>query len=93
MKLEYIKANGQYHRPQKAGEKDKSRIIGNLPVRTIKQLLFGRWKIDYFDIDIQFEIKGSYSNGDEDTPNIRLILYPSGIEEIVWVKELIKQVD
>ena len=83
MKLEYIKANGEYYRPQKAGVKDESKRYGNYPVCTIKKLLFGMWKIDYFDRHAQC----CYSYGDENTPNKRVILYPSGIEEVVYLRQ------
>ena len=86
MKLKYIKSNGVYYYPQKAGEKDNSDMIYvNKPVCIIKKLLFGRWQIDYFCNYTQFNDNGGYSPGDEDTPNTRLILYPSGIEEIRYV--------
>jgi len=86
MKLKYIKANGEYYRPQKAGEQDPNKVEGcHLPVCIIKKLLFGRWRIDFYDHNTQFHEKGGYSWGDEDTPNTRLILYPSGIEEIRYL--------
>tara|TARA_R110000772_G_scaffold43930_1_gene101089 strand:- start:285 stop:566 length:282 start_codon:yes stop_codon:yes gene_type:complete len=86
MELEYIKANGQYYRPQKAGIKDESKRFSNYPVCTIKKLLFGLWRIDYYCDHTQFDVKGGYSFGDEDTPNKRAILYPSGIEEISYLR-------
>lgn len=85
MELQYIKANGIYYRPQESGIKDKSKNFGNYPVCIIKKLWFNRWQIDYFDNDTQFERNGCYSFGDEDKPNQRVILYPSGIEEIKWL--------
>jgi len=82
MKIEYIKANGVYFRPQEPGIKDKLKIEGNYPVCKITELESDKWKIEYFDIDAQFSDKGSYSYGDENHPNVMLILFPSGIEEI-----------
>jgi len=90
MKLEYIKANGKYYRPQKAGVKINQ--FENHPVCIIKKLLFGFWQIDYYCREAQEKIKGDFSCswGDEDTPNKRVILYPLGIEEISYFSELNK---
>jgi len=82
MKLKHIKANGKYYRPQKAGVKNPVMRFSNYHVCKIKKLPFGRWRIDYFDEAVQFYNKGGYTWGDEDTPNQRVILYPSGIDEI-----------
>ncbi len=82
MELEYIKANGTYYKPQLAGIKDETKRFGNHHVCLIKKLFFGRWKIDYYDEYTQ----GGFTCGDEDKTNARLIIYPSGIEEIKWVK-------
>jgi hypothetical protein len=82
MELQYIKTkNGDIFRPQKAGVTDESKICSNYPVCIIKKLLFGMYQIDYFD---EFNVKGYHSFGQEDKPNTRLILYPSGIEEIKY---------
>ena len=43
--------------------------------------MFGRWQIDYFD---EFNHKGFWGNNENQTPNTRVILYPSGIEEIKY---------
>ena len=88
MKLEYIKANGKYYKPQEA--KIKIDKFKNHPVCTIKKLLFGFWQIDYYCLEAQYKIKGDFScsRGDEDTPNKRVILYPWGIEEISYFKQL-----
>lgn len=83
-KLQYIKANGKYYRPQESGIQDTSKAEVNFPVCLIKKLWFGRWQIDYFDEITQIYDKGGYSFGDEDKPNQRVILYPSGIEEIKY---------
>lgn len=84
MKLKYIKADGKYYKPQIAGVKDKKSNC-NYPVCTIKKLLFGRWRIDYYDEEIQYNELGGYAWGDEDKPNARIILYPSSIEVIKWM--------
>ena len=83
MNLQYIKANNVYYKPQEAGIK-KENGCSNCPVCLIKKLWFGLWQIDYFDLDYQYSSAGYYSPGDEDKPNQRLILYPSGIQEIRW---------
>lgn len=67
MKLEYIKANGVYYKPQE-GISDYPFFLGC----SIKKLLFGRWQVDYYD---------NFYNKDS-----RIILYPSGIEEIKYLK-------
>ncbi len=88
--LKHIKANGEYYWPQKAGVKDEGRNLRHLPVCLIKKLAFGRWRIDYFNEHAQFYELGGYSSGDEDTPNTRLILYPSGIEEVCYITKSVK---
>ena len=81
MKLEYIKANGKCYYPQEAGIQHSNRPNENYPVCLIKELWFGRWQIDYYDED---KWSNSLSARIEDEPNQRLMLYPSGIEEIKW---------
>lgn len=77
--LEYIKANGKYYSPQKAGEQNPRHIKGSyFDVYYIKKLMFGRWQIDYYDTLYWKPNNGS----DNQIPNARIILYPSGIEEI-----------
>lgn len=83
MELEYIKANGIYYTPQKAGVKDKSKNFSNYPVCIIKKISFGRFQIDYYDIHNCNKFKTLGCN-EEDKPNTRVILYPSGIEQIVY---------
>lgn len=86
MEIRYIKASGKYYRPQQAGVQDPDKLEGcHYHVCIIKKLLFGRWQIDYYDEHTQFYSKGGYSFGDEDKPNTRLIIYPSGVEEIKWM--------
>ena len=85
MKLQHIKANGKYYRPQKAGIKNENHRFGNYPVCIIVKLFFGRYQVDYYDERLQWERHGSIRSGDEDTPNKRIILYPSGIEEICYL--------
>ena len=83
-KLEYIKANDVYFFQQKAGEQDPKKIEGcNKPVCNIKKLLFGRWEINYFD---DFPYRSGQTHN-ENIPSHRLILYPSGIQEIKYVYE------
>ena len=84
MRLEYIKANGRIYRPQKAGIQDPEKIEGcMLPVCFIKKLMFGRWQVDYYD-DNPYAYKYAYDN---QIPASRIILYPSGIEEVKYVKD------
>ncbi len=79
MKLEYIKANGVYYFPQEAGEQDPNKIPGCFrPVCYIKKLWFGRWQID--------QNNDNRSQWNNQVPNEKIILYPAGIEEIVWQK-------
>ena len=85
MELIYIKVNGEYYRPQAAGVQDPNKIKGrHYPVCIIKKLLFGRWQIDYYDEMAQFHAKGSYRIGDEDKPNVRVIISRSEVQEIKW---------
>ena len=84
MKLEYIKANDIYYRPQEKGEQDTDKIKGCfLPVCYIKQISDGRWQIDYYD-DGLYVYRDSYDN---QKPSSQLILYPAGIQEIKHTKE------
>lgn len=80
--LEYIKANGIFYRPQQPHIKDPNKTTGCYHVCIIKKLDYGKWQIDYYDHFATFENGGCYSFGDENKPNKKLILYPSGIEEI-----------
>ena len=86
MKIEYIKANGRYYKPQVAGVRDKNKNFSNYPVCIIKKLFFGRWRIDFYCENTLWSTKGCYSPHDEDTVNKRIILYPSGIEEISYLE-------
>lgn len=86
MEIEYIKANGKYYRPQKAGVRMEDSLC-NHPVCVIKKLFFGVWRIDYHcEYTRRYIIQCGYTPGDEDIPNKRLILYPSGIEEISYLR-------
>ena len=82
MGIVYIKANGEYYRPQEAGSQDPKCIEGCfLGVCYIKKLLFGRWEIRYYD-GLYADWENGVSFDANQTPNTKLILYPSGIEEI-----------
>lgn len=86
-KLLYIKTtDGEIFRPQASGVKDPNTNFSNYPVCIIKKLLFGRYKIEYYDRLLWLELGTlySYSPGDEDKPNAVKILYPSGIKEIKY---------
>jgi len=83
IKIRYIKANGKYYHPQKAGEQmmplSKYRKGAFISICFIKKLWFGRWQIDFYD---KMHWVG-YST-DNQKPNTRLIIYPNGIEEISY---------
>jgi hypothetical protein len=86
MKIDYIKTKDRIYKSQEKGVRDESKIYGNYPVCNIKKISFGRYKIDYFcSIRQCYVLKKGIKDGDEDTPNTRVILYPNGIEEI-WFK-------
>lgn len=80
--LHYIKANGKYHYPIQSKEQDPYKFEGcYLPVCFVKKLLFGRWKISYYDIH---KDPGPYGFNQNQVPNIILIIYSAGIEEIMY---------
>ena len=86
MKIEHIKANGRYYRPQEPGVQQPNKIEGCCyPVCYIKKLWFGRWQIDYND-----SMDEDWSEGvpmvSEDRITTRVILYTPGIEEIKYLK-------
>ncbi len=85
MKLQYIKANGEYYKPQEAGKQHPEMIEGVCyPVCYIKKLWFGRWQVDYYD-ELNAHYEKGYSRWNENQkPSHRLILYPSVIEEIKY---------
>jgi len=82
-KLFYIKAtSGMAYVPQEIGE-NMSPLNYNFAFKVgkIKKLLFGRWQIDF---------NNRYGGV---TPNTRLILYPSGIQEIKYVLDDVENED
>lgn len=82
MKIKYIKANDIYYHPIETGKQDPSKIQGCFyPVCYIKKLSLGRYQIDYYDEYIDF-----YKNQNNQLPLSRIILYPSGIQEIRYEK-------
>lgn len=86
MKIEYIKANGILYRPVKKETQHPSYHPGLfMNVCFIKKLLFGKWQIDYFDENVSFDKKGFSTFNDNQEPNVRIILYLSGIEEIKYI--------
>ena len=79
MQLEYIKANGKYWYPMKSGVQHPNRREGCFyPVCFIKQISNGRWQVDYFDNNYC----AYKDHWDNQIPGSRIILYPSGIEEV-----------
>lgn len=82
-KLCNIKSGNKFFIPQKAGVQDPECRPGFLlPVCYIKKLWFGRWQIDYYDE--LYETEG-FGNKRNQTPNTRLILYPSSIQQIRYI--------
>lgn len=85
MKLQYIKANGEYYRVQEPGIQDPIMKEGIYrPVCYIKKLWFGRWQVDYYDNHNAHYEKGYSTWGENQKPSHRIILYPAGIEEIKY---------
>lgn len=88
MELLYIKANGEQYSPCKPNTQIYGHHKGSYhPVCRIKRLMFGRWQIDYYDEYCYDDIDG-YTEYRNQAPNARLILYPSGIQEIKYRKQL-----
>jgi hypothetical protein len=83
MILEHIKVNGEYYYPQEAGVKDPNKRFSNFPVCIIKKRLFGFWQIDYH-CERTNQKKGYTEFGDEDKPNVRLIVSPFHFQEIKY---------
>ncbi len=87
MKLEYIKANGEYYYPQEPNVQDPKCHDGIcIPVCYIKKLWFGRWQVDLYEDNVELETTGGITFERNKYPNVRLILYPSGIQEIRYLK-------
>lgn len=81
MKLIHIKANGICYSPMPP-RVDKPGTYSWYPVCYIKKLSFGRWQVDYYNESHEWATKGTKKVGSEAYPNLRVILYPAGIEEI-----------
>ena len=81
----YVKANDTYyfHTPKNV-QKDDCIAGCYRDVCYIKHLLFGRIQIDLYDENLYLTKHGyvTFNGGQE--PNCRLILYPSGIQEIKY---------
>ena len=87
MRLEFIKADGVIYKAQEPGEQAYGKIEGCFKdVCYIKKLRFRRWQIDDYDERVQYDVLGGYGNQSNQTPNARIILYPSGIEQIKYIK-------
>lgn len=76
MKLEYIKSNGKVYRPVEPKTEGWGGLF--IPVCYIKKMSRGRWQVDTWDIHAS-----GYGSSNQE-PNTRIILYPSGIEEIKY---------
>lgn len=73
--IQYIKSDGVYYYPQEPYIQDPKMIDGIFkPVCYIKKMSFGRYCIELYN--------GVPCGKDSAIPNYRIILYPSGIEEI-----------
>ena len=82
MKLKYIKADNIYYFP--VGEKVQDPKCWEgiwKPVCFIKQLSGGKFQIDMWDSN-SADWENGVGNEDKQTPNTKIILYPSGIQEI-----------
>lgn len=80
MEIGYIKANDVYYRPQEVGVQHPGKVPGCFyAVCNIKKLSFGRWQIDFHDDYLDF-----HKQQDNQIPASRVILYPSGIQEIKY---------
>ena len=87
MKLKHIIANGRCYIPHGTRDQIEGCREGVYhPVCEIKKLLFGRWQVDFHDEDYKYyNEKGQrYYPLDKSNVNTRIILYPSGIEQIKW---------
>lgn len=81
MKIEHIKVNGLTYIPMESGVQAWRRREGCYePVCYIKKLMFGRFRIEYYD---EFHPSVRFAQ-DNQTPNTRIIAYPSGIQEIKY---------
>ncbi len=81
-KLQYIKAGGKYYKPIGLKEQNPDMRDGVFKgVCFITQIGDGRWQVDYYD-DWIYAYKHAYDNQE---PRERVILYPSGIEEIKYI--------
>lgn len=87
MELKYVKAANRYWYPQEPGVQMEGKNIRpgvNYPVCYIKKIPGGRIQIDFHDDSLSFSYE-NYIRVSRDEPNSRIIIYPSGIEEIGYV--------
>ena len=85
MKLEYIKANGVRFYPVEP-KTVRTGYHTFKPICYIKKLWFGRWQVDYYDETIHYHDQRMVGMMERNqTPSHRIILYPSGIEEIKYL--------
>ena len=85
MKIESLKINGEYYRPTDKGVQNPEKYSGfYYPVCYIKKLLFGFWRVDYFD-QYYPPIKERDVYGLENQfPNVRIIVHSKNVEEIKY---------
>lgn len=86
--IEYIKANGIYYYHQN-NKHVRIALLNNVRVGKVKKLSFGRWRIDYTSKTTFHTTPESCDLQEPSKPDIpakrRVILYPSGIEEIRYI--------
>lgn len=81
MELEYIKANGIYYYARANG-----RNSALSPVSKIKKLKHGMFQVEYYDDYFALDRDGFMEAEEDREPTHRVILYPSGIQEIRYVR-------
>ncbi len=90
MELIHIKANNKYYHPMKKGIQNPTCWDGIFyDVCFIKKLWFGVWRVDYYDQD-EFKqvtpLPFPFHSQSNQIPNVRIYLYPSGIQEVKYKK-------
>lgn len=88
MKLRYIIVKGEYYYPMDKWIQDPKKIEGAYyPVCYIKPLEGGLFQIDYFNEVYPYERTEHFPDQGNQTPNARIIAYPSGIEKVEYERE------
>lgn len=83
MQIEYIKSGGEKYYHQEKGEQDPTKIEGICyPICLITKKVFGRYQVDYYD-EFEKPVTDDWYQENQ-IPNRRLVIYPSGVEEIKY---------